>query len=176
MGWKSVKEFYDIRHIVQVTSKGICIGSSYIHDIIVIDKNTGVVIKPYLKDGWSSNDDLLRYQSEMNGDPEKLKELVSQEDKFEKHIPVFTYDGAEIIQEFCEELGWPNITHDGNIMYENTYSQDMEQVIKWAQKEAEAIIENSQHRVQEIKNDLDRVEERLTMAKRNLQTLNKMSV
>ena len=174
MGWKSIKEHYKIGHIVQVTSKGICIGSGYIHDIIVIDKDTGAVIKPYLKDGWSSNDDLLRYQSEMDGDPEKLKELVFQEDTFEKNIPVFTFDGAEIIQEFCEELGWPNLTHGGNIMYENTYSQDVEQVIKWAKKEAEAIIKNSQCRIQEIKNDLSRHQERLSTAERNLTSLNRM--
>lgn len=174
MGWKSIKEHYNIRHIVQVTSKGICIGSGYIHDIMVIDKNTGVVIKPYLKDGWSSNDDLFRYQEEMDANPEKLKELVFQEDTFEKSIPVYTYDGSEIIQEFCEELGWPNITHNGNIMYENTYSEDVEQVIKWAKREAEAIINNSKERVEEIERDLKRVSDRLSVAQENLRKLNEM--
>ena len=36
MGWKNVKEHYRIGHSVHVTEKGICIGSSYIPDIIII--------------------------------------------------------------------------------------------------------------------------------------------
>lgn len=30
MGWKNVKEHYQIGHIVCVTSKGLCIGSPYV--------------------------------------------------------------------------------------------------------------------------------------------------
>ncbi len=36
MGWKNVKDLYGIKHTVQMTEKGICIGSAYVHDLIVI--------------------------------------------------------------------------------------------------------------------------------------------
>ena len=36
MGWKNIKEHYRIGHAVQVTDAGICIGSPYIHNIIII--------------------------------------------------------------------------------------------------------------------------------------------
>lgn len=172
MGWKSVKEYYDIGHFVQVTSSGICIGSGYIHNIMIIDKNTGELIKPYSNDRWITNDDLQRYQSEMDNDPEKLKELVFREDTFEKNIPVYTFDGAEIIQEYCEELGWPNVTHTGNMMYENTHSQDVETVVKWAKREAEAIIENGKERIKEVERDLRAVKDRVHTAEQNLDKLN----
>jgi len=38
MGWKNIKEHYRINHYVQVTEQGICIGSPYIHNIIVIGR------------------------------------------------------------------------------------------------------------------------------------------
>jgi hypothetical protein len=57
MGWKSVKEHYQIKHIVQVTDKGICVGSPYIHDVIIIGLD-GKVLK---RDREPSNDDLNRY-------------------------------------------------------------------------------------------------------------------
>jgi len=36
MGWKNVKEHYRIGHSVQVTEQGVCIGSPYVHNLIVV--------------------------------------------------------------------------------------------------------------------------------------------
>lgn len=138
MGWKNVKNHYRIEHHVQVTNAGICIGSGYIHDIIVIGMD-GVIKKGYPGVDWiSKNDCLNRYTDEMNDNPEKLKELVLSPDIFDVSIPVFTYDDAEIIEKQCEELGYPNVTHDGQMMYENTFSTDRKEVVKWALENAES--------------------------------------
>lgn len=135
MGWKTLKDEYKIGHIVQVTEEGICIGSPYVHDFIIIDLN-GDIKKRYDTAKWSGEGDLARYQKDFDEDLEKLKRIVTQKDVFEKSLPVFTFDGSDIIQEFCEKYDWPNITHNGNIMYENTYSPDKEKVIEWAKKNA----------------------------------------
>jgi hypothetical protein len=131
MGWKNIKEAYRIEHQVRVTSDGICIGSPYIHDIIVIGLD-GTIKKRY--DDGRINEDLLRYQKEFDAEPEKLRELAIAPDKFTTFIPVYTYDGGEIIQKFCEALGWPNVTHDGDMMYENTFSTDKAKMVKHAKE------------------------------------------
>lgn len=161
MGWKNVKEGYQIGHQVCVAEKGICIGSGYIHDLIVIGLN-GVVKKRY---DSSSNDDLRRYQQEMDADPEKLKRLVQTPDSFEISITVYTYDGGDIIEKQCEAIGWPNVTHDGDMMYENTYSPDRDVVVQWAKHNADLGIKFAQERIEEAKASLIELEVSLARVK-----------
>ena len=82
MGWKNVKDHYRIGHIVQIKKVGgdhgdvaknaICIGSPYIHDLIVVSLD-GDILKRYSDHG---NDDLTRYMQEMEADPGVLRQLV----------------------------------------------------------------------------------------------------
>ncbi|WP_334182084.1 hypothetical protein [Novosphingobium sp.] len=170
MGWKSVKEHYRILHNVAVyPEKGICIGSPYIHDIIVISLD-GVLTKTDGEDRWgkSINADIDRYQNEMREDPELLARLVAQPDTFERSIPVYTYEGAEIVECACEEVGYPNVTHDGRMMFENTFSADRDQVVKWAARNARASVEGWSDRVDECTRQLAKVKERRDEASRQL--------
>lgn len=137
MGWKAIKENYRIGHIVQVTDEGICIGSGYIHDLIVISPD-GSKVTPV---SYGLSGDLVRIYDEITADLDKAKELLSIEDKFENSITVYTYEGSNILEKQCEALGWPNVTHDGRLMYDNTYSIDRGQVIRWALKGSEASVE-----------------------------------
>lgn len=134
MGWKNVKDHYRIAHIVRITEEGVCIGSPYIHDLIVIAKD-GLIKKRYQE---RSNADLMRYQMEFDADPAKLHELILKPDSFGALTKVYTYDGSEIIEKYCEEVGYPNVTVDGDLMYENTYSDDKNKIISIAKRVAEA--------------------------------------
>jgi hypothetical protein len=140
MGWKNVKEHYGIGHMVCVTEAGICIGSAYVHDIIVVKWN-GTVVWPHDAVGHG-NEDLQRYHREMTADPEKLRELIDEDDTFARSIPVYTYDMGEIVEKECEEPGWPNVTHDGCLMYENLFSTDRATVVEWAKRNAAAGLRN----------------------------------
>lgn len=150
MGWKNVKEHYQIKHAVRVTEQGICIGSPYIHDIIVIGQD-GTITKAYR---GASNDDLMRYQKEFHDDPETLKRLVREPDTFQTSIPVYTYMGGEIIEKQCEAPGWPNVTHDGEMMFDNTHSPVKAQVVKWAKENAALRYEWATKRVAEAQQKL----------------------
>ena len=143
MGWKSVRDHYNITHLVQVArytandrkiTGEIIIGSPYISRILAISLETGEVTQ------WddSQNEDLMRYQKEFKADPSKLKELVLQEDTFENSIPVWTYRDAEILEKQCEKLGYPNLTHDGYLQYDNTFSAEKAIVENWAKENAKA--------------------------------------
>lgn len=169
MGWKNVKEHYRIEHIVQVNERGICIGSPYISGIIVIGMD-GKIKKRY--DGSGRNENLLRYQSEFDADLDKLQTLVKSADSFSKGIIVYTYDEESIIEKLCEIPGWPNVTHDGEIMYENTFSVDKAKVVKWAKKNAKAGIDIFMRQISDTKNQLLKEFRRLKKAKNDLEKLN----
>ncbi|UXC93147.1 hypothetical protein EGM87_22900 [Sphingobium sp. RSMS] len=168
MGWKAVRDHYRIEHIVQVTSAGICIGSPYVHDIIVISIDRGEIIRRW---GEPHRGELARYLEEMDADPFKLAELVAQPDTFERSIPVFTYEGGEIIEKQCEELGYPNVTHDGCIQYENTFSPDAGLVRVWAIDNAKAGIKWMTEAVHEAQRELAQKIDRLNQRQADLAKL-----
>jgi hypothetical protein len=126
MGIKAIKEKYKIEHIVQKEGDTICIGSPYMHDIICLNAE-GRLTKMYKNreydDGWSTNEDLKRYQEEMLIDQEsgELKRLINLNDDVNELITVFTYNGGRVVKKYCEVYGWPNTTIDGELMYDNTF-------------------------------------------------------
>ncbi len=100
MGWKNVKEHYQIEHLVQVRNGHICIGSSYCPELIQI------TLDGTLGGGEDfRNADLTRHLAAFKADPEKLKELVLALDTFQIAIIVYTYDSGTVILKKCEELG-----------------------------------------------------------------------
>lgn len=168
MGWKAVRDHYRIEHYVQVTDEGICIGSPYIHDIIVISADRGEITRRW---GAPHSGLLGRYLDEMDADPFKLADLVAQADVFERSIPVFTYEGGDIVEKQCEGLGYPNVTHDGCMQYENTFSPDAGLVRVWAIDSAKAGIEWMTEAVENAQRDLRERVERLNQRKADLEQL-----
>lgn len=168
MGWKRIKDHYQIKHIVSVNQKGcVCIGSSYIHDLIVVEPD-GKISKSY---EGNSNADLARYQRELDADPALLKKLLSEPDVFESAHTVYTYEGGRIIKEQCEELGWPNVTHKGDLMYENTHSADRDQVVQWAKRNALAGIRLCEKAISKAQEDIAELQRDLDQSKRDLELL-----
>lgn len=167
MGWKAVKQHYRITHIVHMTPEGLCVGSDYITDLIVIGRD-GAVSKRY--DG-RSNADLLRYQTEFDADPEKLRELFAMEDQFAAAIKVYTYAGAQILEKYCEATGYPNVTHDGCLIYENTFSTDRDQVVSWAKRNAALGVKYTEKSVRDLERQLATFKQRLVRERSQLADL-----
>jgi hypothetical protein len=168
MGWKNIKEHYRIGHQVHARPQGVCIGSPYVPDLITITPEGAV--KPGVL-GLGSNEDLQRYYREMTEDPAKLLELLNAPDTFETSIPVFTYEGGEIIEKQCEVPGWPNVTHDGEMMYENNFSTEKSKVVQWAKENARAGIRLIGDRIAELEKDIADRREYLAREKANLAKL-----
>ncbi|MDF2462005.1 MAG: hypothetical protein K0Q43_240 [Ramlibacter sp.] len=167
MGWKSVKDHYRIRHLVSVAPECICIGSGYIHDLIVIGPQ-GRITK---RDEGRSNEDLRRYQAEMDADPQLLARLVGQADVFARAITVYTFEDGRVLEKQCEELGWPNVTHDGCPMYENTFSADRAEVVKWALRDCELAVQFTKESIERGEAEVARWRERLAQHEADLQAL-----
>lgn len=153
MGWKNVKEHYRIGHIVQVREGDIVIGSPYVSALIAVSPD-GTITK-YCD---CTNEDLTRYLREFEADPTKLRELVAAPDSFTRSLPVFTYDEGQVIEKQCEEFGWPNITHDGCLMYENTFSHDKMKVVQRAKVNCRAGIKLFRERIIEQRKKLSETE------------------
>lgn len=150
MGYKNIKEHFRVGHIVHVRNEGICIGSPYVSDLIIIGRN-GVI-----KKGRDSavNEDINRYQSEMQADPAKVRALIEAPDTFTASLPVYTYEGGKVVLHHCEQYGWPNVTHAGALMYENTFSPSRAWIAKRAKNNAQYGIEAMEARIVEIEAQL----------------------
>lgn len=132
MGWKTLKEAFGIQHIVCVTEQGICIGSCYVTDIATINIETGKITDSEVFPGFIRR----TYRELQNTTPADLLALIQAEDTFSASIKVYTYQDGDIIEKLCEVPGYPNATHDGELMYQNTFSTDRNTVIGWAKRDA----------------------------------------
>lgn len=168
MGWKNIKDHYRIGHIVQVREGKICIGSPYVSDLLKVSFD-GEISWGSL--GPSKNDELARYHAEMTSDLAKLRELIAAPDKFLASMPVFTYDGGDIIEKRCEKYDWPNITHDGLLMYANRFSEDRGKVVRWAKGNASYGVEFAQERIAELKTQISDSEARRAKCAADLEKL-----
>ncbi len=131
MGWKRVKDHYQIGYLVHANDKGeVIIGSQHIPKSIIISRNglLSVLFEP------SKNSEMALLIERLSAESEVLAALVQAEDSFAVSLPVYTYRGGALVELKCEALGYPNVTHDGQIQYENTHSADTSQVVRWAKE------------------------------------------
>lgn len=167
MGWKAVKDHYRIGHFVHVRDGEILIGSPYVSDLITIRNDGTIVPNRIVRDDGK----LGGYMDEMREDVPKLLELMHSPDVFERSIPVFTYDGANIVEDACEELGWPNVTHRGALMYENTFFADRDDAVRKALSSARYGVQAWTEHVEEARRHLVEKEQRLSKVKNDLARL-----
>lgn len=167
MGWKSVKQAYGIKHIVKMVGDEIHIGSPYVGDLIRIDQSAKVVLNRV----FSRSGDLGRYIDDMERDPVELMRLIHAEDSFGDTITVYTWHDGRIIEKQCEEAGWPNVTTDGELMYENTFSTSPEATVERARADQDARVERTLEHLAEVEAKLDEAKARLARARDAVATL-----
>lgn len=73
-------------------------------------------------------------------------------------ITVYTFDRGKIIEKQCDELGWPNATHDGEIMYDNTHSMDRDQVVQWAKDDLRSAIKFAKDQLGRLRAEITKTE------------------
>lgn len=149
MGWKNVKEHYRIEHTVHVRDGCVLIGSPYISDLMTITPDGKLTTNRI-----GLNRDLERIYNEMTDDPDTLRSLISTEDSFENSITVYTFIDYQIVEKQCEETGWPNVTHDGLLMYNNRFSTDLGKVVAWARRDASSGVEAFTRIIKELEESI----------------------
>lgn len=160
MGWKTLKERFDIGHIVQVVGDQIYIGSGYVADLATVDMATGIVTeKPEFRGFLSFN-----CHSLLAATPEDVRQAIHAVDLFSADIPVYTYEGGQILEKRCETPGWPNVTHDGCLMYENTFFLEKADAIRRAKSHAAMTVQYARQSVERAQQEL--AEKRACLAQR----------
>lgn len=176
MGIKSLKEKYKIEHIVQKVDNKICIGSGYVHDIIVIDFN-GKIIKKYkdgiYNDGWSTNEDLRRYQEAIILDEEngELKKVIDCKDVLFDLKPIFTVENGKLIETFCEEYEYPNTTIEGFLIYENTFFKTKKEAIDYGLRDCNGWITMLEERKIELEEEIFKKQQKIEEFRENIVAL-----
>lgn len=144
MGHKAIKQHYDTKYIVAIYDTEdlgpcVCIGSAYVHDLIAISiKDCKVKFSSILRKGEESAIGKLAERVEEDAKNGVLRALIDEPDTFARNLPVFTIDRWAVKAELCEEYGWPNTTHNGAIMYENTYFHTRAEAYVYLLKETKA--------------------------------------
>jgi hypothetical protein len=141
MGWKTLKEHYGIRHLVQVKThidgldgdRFIVIGTTSMYDLIVIRCSDGKIVKA----NTFCNNVLQDYLNKMGRDGRAIvKELIDTEDCFneDKLMDVYVieeYEGRKrIVLKRAEKFGWPNVTTDGMLMSSSNSFKTKDDAVK----------------------------------------------
>ncbi|MFL1449136.1 hypothetical protein ACI77O_12145 [Pseudomonas tritici] len=132
MGWKTLKQAMSISHNVSVSGDSIVIGSGYISALVSINIKTGIAQESETFPGFMRN----HYPSLDVATPDELLALINTPDVFDTSITVYSFKGSEIVESQCEVPGYPNTTHTGVLMYENSHSTEKAVVIDWAKTDA----------------------------------------
>ena len=158
MGWKAVKDHYRIGHIVHMSGDDLLIGGAYVSEIIRVSPEGVVEEKPTMRplDG-----ELARYVHEIRGDASRFRGLLALKDEFTASTPVYGWSGSTIVEDFCEEYGWPNVTHSGALMWDGHFFLDRDDAVRRA-------VAGARGRMSSLAERVDELEERLAERKRML--------
>lgn len=131
MGWKTFKEKFRIKnHIIHEDAQSILISSSDEHNIASINKTTGKIADP--KNILSKNYPELSFARQY-----EILAAIEATDLFSRSIPLYSFRGGEIIEHACETLGHPNVTHGGEIIYENIHMKSIGSALNMAKHSLE---------------------------------------
>lgn len=158
MGWKTLKERFEINsHIVEISGGSICIGTSCYPGLVTICPDTGKLTEsPGFEEFLSKT-----YPKLFQANRDDILDAIKTPDSFSEFIPVYTFENGNIIKKFCEEPGWPNVTHDGFMMYENTFSTDKTEVVAWAKRDADRTIKASQDQIEVLQNQVNLIQKQI---------------
>ena len=168
MGIKAIKRLYRLDDmLVHKAPHGICFGTEMAPNVLTVSEN-GEILQ-------SAQHSLKRYYGELEDaiadDPRAFEEAFQEQDEFNETFPVFTYEDGNIKEKTCEIQGWPNLTTDGELMYENTHFATQEDCIDQTAANLRAQVERGIERVRELSDALAIEEDRLQQAWKELSSL-----
>jgi hypothetical protein len=156
----------DTNYIINNNDDYIAVGSPLCHDLISVNKKT-LKLK-YALDTWHDgrssikHDELLfiwdKLQELINNG--QIKDIIEGHDEIENPLPVFTVRDGKVIKSFTDKYGWPNITIDGDLMYDNTWFKTELEAIEYGIQEYKAGMDTVQRTIDEKRKELKEFEER----------------
>lgn len=160
MGWKTFKDHYKITHIVHVSEGKILLGSPYSSELVAICMSTGEITESSVHSNFMAR----AYPEVAAASNQERLDIISQPDSFGPSVAIYTFDEPNILEKMSEETQWPGVTHDGCIIYENTFSTDKTQVIAWAKRDAAIGVLWANKRLNQLQKELEQQHAKLAEA------------
>lgn len=155
----------------------IAIGSAYCHDLITVNKNTlhlKYAFDTFKKGRQSINNPKLEFiwdKLKELIDNGKIKDIIEGSDNIDKPLSVYTIEDGKLIETFTDEYGWPNVTIDGYLMYDNTYFKNKVDAINSGIEGCKLGISSYNITIEETNNKLEKLKDRLALERNDLKHL-----
>jgi hypothetical protein len=147
-------------YTIQQDGKNICIGGAYCNDLISVNMKTLKMKTAINIDGGGRaglrNEELVMVWDKLtelikNGE---IKDIIEGKDEIENPLKVYTVQNGELKECITDEYGWPNITDDGFLMYDNQYFRTKEAAIQRGIDDIECQIIASKRLIDEYADNL----------------------
>lgn len=158
---RKLKQILDTNYIIQLCSEDdICIGSSYIHDIIKFDRIT-------LK---TKNADVRNFK-ELERIYDKCKELINSgemreiadnNDSTEGMFKIYIWSDWEgLIESWTDKIEYPAVDYTGRFLYENTTFKERKKAVDYGIKSLSQSMNDYSERIAEYNKDIQNLSARL---------------
>lgn len=187
MGWKNLKNHFNLKYIVHVQNDYIHIGNKYINNIISINiHNANIKVN---NDFWNDriyineNNEILyhhnidqSFKDIINTDKQILLDIINSEDNFHSSITLYTFDksNGDIIELTSEHTEFPNVTHNGTLIYDHCFSIDKDLIIKKAKDKIQQRINGTSEFIDELQKDINTQTDKLNSLNIALEKLKKI--
>lgn len=154
----------------QTKREKICIGSAYCHDLISLF--TDNLTFRFAMDTFNKGEEYILSRGEPLSviyvelksmvESGEIKEYLECDDNGK--VPVYYEEDGNIVETYCTEIGWPNTTNDGTLMYNNTHFSDPIKCAEYYygdEDSREWTIDDMNARINQKKEELERAENQL---------------
>jgi hypothetical protein len=167
----------DTKYILSDHADYIAVGGPLCHDLISVDKNPirfRRLALDYGNKGRSSLDgELLLIYDKLDElmKSGELAEIIEGKDEIENPLPVYWVEDGQLNESATDAHGWPNLTEEGILMYNNTHFPTKEQALKKGISEYESRVKWCAESVEERAKQLLEATERAAEASKQLEHL-----
>lgn len=141
----------DTKYIVADFGEYISVGSPLCHDLIKIDKKS--LKMTYALDTFHKGREALTGDSKKEIliiwdklqeliDNKGILEIINGNDELTNPLPVYSIRNGELLESSTDCYGWPNVTIEGFLMYDNTWFRTKQEAVSFGIRDCTAGFES----------------------------------
>jgi hypothetical protein len=173
------KVLNDTNYIIHQDGRRICVGGPYCDDLISVDMETlEMKTAVHIDRGRAGlrGDELKMIWDKLTEliDNGGIKDIIEGGDEIENPLTVYAAQDGELKERVTDEYGWPNVTDDGFLMYENQYFRSKEEAIRRGIADLECQIISSKRLVDEYADKLVKHKDLIKESENRMRELKRM--
>lgn len=169
MGLKTIKQRYKTEGmIIHVVGEDVAFGTPLAPTVLLVSPR-GEILQSAASLRMKCYDDI---EERLRQDPNEFVRCLEAEEEYGDLQTVFSFKNGKIVEQQTDNIGWPNTTIDGELMYENSHFETRAACIENAKANLKAAVRSGIERVRRLSDDLAREEKSLCQSWEQLETLN----